>query len=284
MLHPPYKVNYSLCIPNVYTIFYEHYACSFSAIKEFHDFWECVYIISGGLRVVVDSRIYDLAKNDLIIYNPLETHTFTITDENGADILIFSFDAYGDILDYLAGKAFHLSRHSVETADKIVECIHNNEKNLSGTELLTRVPDYMMKNRSFRDTIMTNIFMLLFSASKDEPVSPLSSTASAAMFSELAACMEKNIDKNISIDELSHICGISPTYIQNVFRKYTGMSAHKYYITLKMNTALKHLNNGMSVTEIADRLGFSSQAHFTKVFKKEIGCSPTSYRRSSLHD
>ena len=41
---------------------------------------------------------------------------------------------------------------------------------------------------------------------------------------------------------------------------------------------------GMSVTEIADRLGFSSQAHFTKVFKKEIGCSPTSYRRSSLHD
>lgn len=280
MPYPPHKIDYSLTIPNVYTMFYEHYPFGFSAIKDVHDFWECVYIKSGKLRVVVDNRIYDIGADDLIIYNPLEIHTFTVLDEGGTDIFIFSFDAEGNVLKRLAGRAFHMSAASAGTARKLVEYVlscKNEHINPHNTE---SVPKYMAKNKAFREDIMAYVFTLLFLVSNDEPAAPLSNTASIVLFGELSAYMEKNLYRNMQLCELSRVCGASQTSIQNIFRKYTGMSAHKYYTALKLNTALKYINGGMSVTGAAEKLGFSSQAHFTKVFKKEIGCSPTAYRRS----
>ncbi len=277
----PHRIDYSLKIQNIYTLFCCRYENGFSAVKDLHDFWECVCIRSGTVRVVVDNRIYALGASDLIVYDPLEIHTFTVTSAEGADILIFSFDAEGEILNSLAGKAFHMSRRSADAAEDILNTIYSSNKAHLDLSNIVSVPAEMTRDKEFCGAITARICLLLFSLAFDETTAPLSNTASAVMFGELAACMEKNLGRNIHINELARVCGISPTNIQKIFKKYTGMSAHKYYIALKLNTAVRCLNNGMSVTDTAERLGFSSQAHFTKVFIKEIGRSPTAYLKTA---
>ena len=168
---------------------------------------------------------------------------------------------------------------TLEAADRITSCITGGKFRVDPGSIAS-VPFRMTKDAELREEIMPDIFMILLSLSRDARIDPVSNTASAVMFGELTSCMERNLNRNMHIDELSRLCGISMTSIQKIFGKYTGMSAHKYYMTLKLNTAIRYLSDGADVTTCADRLGFSSQAHFSKVFKEAIGCSPTQYLKT----
>jgi AraC-like DNA-binding protein len=53
------------------------------------------------------------------------------------------------------------------------------------------------------------------------------------------------------------------------------MSVHKYFLTLKIKTATVLLKGGMSVSEVSDTLGFSSQGYFSATYKRETGNNPS---------
>ncbi|MBQ6907395.1 MAG: helix-turn-helix domain-containing protein [Clostridia bacterium] len=50
---------------------------------------------------------------------------------------------------------------------------------------------------------------------------------------------------------------------------------HRYFLNPKINTATELLQNGKSVTETAEMLGFSSQEHLSKVYKNITGKNPS---------
>ena len=80
------------------------------------------------------------------------------------------------------------------------------------------------------------------------------------------------------MEEIAAAVHLSVSALKRIFKKYAGMGVHKYFLKLKLKTAIELLENGDSVTEIAKKLNFSSQAYFTNVFKRETGESPSLYR------
>ena len=81
------------------------------------------------------------------------------------------------------------------------------------------------------------------------------------------------------IAEIAKACGTSPTRLKCIFTKYSGLGVHKYFVSLKINVAAQLIKSGMTVTEISERLGFSSQGYFSLAFKRETGMSPTEYKK-----
>lgn len=75
---------------------------------------------------------------------------------------------------------------------------------------------------------------------------------------------------------------LSPNYFGDLVRKETGKTAQEY-IQLKVIAfaKLRLLDSQLSVTEIADELGFKYPTHFTRLFKKIAGVSPSEYRITS---
>ena len=66
------------------------------------------------------------------------------------------------------------------------------------------------------------------------------------------------------------------------FKKNLGISLITYLNTIKIRNACRMIKEGCSnLTEVAMQCGFNSPSYFCKVFKKEIGISPTDYRRRS---
>ncbi len=94
------------------------------------------------------------------------------------------------------------------------------------------------------------------------------------VFRDAVSYMTEKSGEMPGIEEIARACHTSCTGLQNVFRSYSGLSVHRYLMKLKINTAVKLLGQGKTVTETALELGFQSQSHFSNVFKKETGVCP----------
>ena len=94
----------------------------------------------------------------------------------------------------------------------------------------------------------------------------------------------KNIALHITIDDICAVVNISRYHFCRQFKKYTGMTVMKYILKTRIVLAKKELERTMlPITEISERLGFSSVSYFSRVFKEEEHMSPFQYRKRKEH-
>lgn len=88
-----------------------------------------------------------------------------------------------------------------------------------------------------------------------------------------------HIGEAITTDALAKTCGLNRTYLCRVFSEETGMTVGQYVTAIKMEEAKRLMDiTPKAISEIADYLGYSSQSHFQRVFKKTLGMTPGEYR------
>lgn len=93
--------------------------------------------------------------------------------------------------------------------------------------------------------------------------------------------IRKNIDKNITLEELADVSGMSPRYFCRVFKSMTGRTPIEYVNYYRVETACQMLiTTGESVTDIALNCGFNDMSYFSKIFKKLKGVSPSKFRQA----
>ncbi len=94
---------------------------------------------------------------------------------------------------------------------------------------------------------------------------------------DIMAFMERNPEKNLSLSEAADISGCSVSTFSAMFKQQTNISFKQYQLTQKLNAAETYLKTrpDMSIKEISERLGFGDQYHFSKIYKKHRGGSPS---------
>jgi AraC family transcriptional regulator len=89
-----------------------------------------------------------------------------------------------------------------------------------------------------------------------------------------------HLRRDLSLLELAAAIDLSPRHFSRLFRTTFGTSPHRYVIAERVNEAKALLaNKRLSVSEIAEALGFVDQSHLTNVFRKATGVSPKRYQR-----
>jgi len=92
--------------------------------------------------------------------------------------------------------------------------------------------------------------------------------------------MQKNLGKQINLDELAEKAHYSVSHYSTLFHKKTGCAPIDYFIHLKMQKACQYLDlTDLNVKEIANQLGYSDPYYFSRIFHKTIGTYPTKYRK-----
>lgn len=85
--------------------------------------------------------------------------------------------------------------------------------------------------------------------------------------------------KNITVEEISSLCKITPQYFRKIFNNLYGTSPSQYITNLRITQAKQLIDSGAySITEISDMLGFSEPSQFSRKFKSETGISPKEYK------
>ncbi|HVF65317.1 MAG TPA: AraC family transcriptional regulator [Casimicrobiaceae bacterium] len=83
----------------------------------------------------------------------------------------------------------------------------------------------------------------------------------------------------IPVKDLAAIVHMSPYHFARMFRKATGQPPHLYITTQRIDHARSLLADGkLSLADVAARVGFQTQSHFTEVFRKHTGMTPGTFR------
>ncbi|GAA0830668.1 response regulator [Paenibacillus glucanolyticus] len=86
--------------------------------------------------------------------------------------------------------------------------------------------------------------------------------------------------KGLTIHEVAKNNHVSPNYLSYLFKKYTGNSLWEYVVKLRMEESRSLiLNTDLRRYEIAERVGYESPEHFSKIFKKYFGVSPSELKK-----
>ncbi|HVK46879.1 MAG TPA: helix-turn-helix transcriptional regulator, partial [Pseudobacter sp.] len=86
------------------------------------------------------------------------------------------------------------------------------------------------------------------------------------------------------LKELSRDLDINPSYLSREFSKHFGnLTFGEYIRTQRIEKAIELMQDpSYSLTHIAYLTGFSDQSHFTRIFKKHTGSSPSQYRKKNV--
>ena len=89
-----------------------------------------------------------------------------------------------------------------------------------------------------------------------------------------------NLDRHITIAELSQTLHISATQVKSCFHKVYGMPIYAYARSQRMEAASSLLSEtDQSILEIAGKFGYENGSKFAGAFRRVKGVSPSEYRR-----
>lgn len=96
--------------------------------------------------------------------------------------------------------------------------------------------------------------------------------------------MQEYYSSNITIKELCNIIFISPCYFQRIFKVKMKQTPYNYLMRIRINKAKEKLiKSSYGIEEIGRLCGFLSISHFSSVFKRFEGISPSEYRKTILN-
>ncbi len=98
---------------------------------------------------------------------------------------------------------------------------------------------------------------------------------------QLKEFIEENLSEDLTIADMAAVVLISPFHFSRAFKTATGQPPHRYLTQRRMERAKMLLSvTRLPVAEVAYRVGFSNQSHFTAQFRKATGTTPKRYRDS----
>lgn len=104
-----------------------------------------------------------------------------------------------------------------------------------------------------------------------------------SVLARVARHVEAHLTGTIEVAELAQVAGLSPAHFARVFASATGETPHRFVMKRRVCRARDMLADGQaSIAEVAVRTGFSSQAHLSTAFLKEVGTTPARYRAAFL--
>ncbi|MBU9737786.1 response regulator transcription factor [Diplocloster agilis] len=109
------------------------------------------------------------------------------------------------------------------------------------------------------------------------------STASGSehLYHQLKHYIEVNYNQKISLDDLSDRYGYTPSYINRLFKKECGLSPLQYQTSLRIAKAKELLSTqaDIDIKTIASTIGYDDSRYFSRVFKNEVGTTPSEWVR-----
>ncbi len=167
-----------------------------------------------------------------------------------------------------------------ESVELLSFTISDNSSIING---FTKIESCMtLKQNGYKLRALYEIYGILLFLSKSKIKQYLPQNKKSILEPAIKFMRDNYMQNKITNDILAQLCGISTVYFRKTFEAVYGMSPIKYLETLRINKAKSILESDYeSVCQVSESVGYSSIYHFSKMFKKHTGITPSEYAKNS---
>lgn len=248
-----------------------------------HDFLEMAFVLSGVGRYRIEDNMYDVAEGDLIIFNPGVRHQALFVGEGEVSTTEF-FVGFSDIQikghprNYLPLPEVGYVLH---TAGDLRQKLFKICSSMEAENAVCRQGRYFMLKAYLMQ------ILLLVIRDQCEPVKSITgysfeSVNKKYVVEQIVNYFEDHYNEKISLDQIAENMYLSPFYISKIFKSETGDTPIRHLINIRLEKAKELLQNGWagSIQEVASSVGYDDAYHFSKLFKKRYGVSPSQIKKA----
>lgn len=237
------------------------------------DRYEILYVVSGCGKYIVEGEESSFSPGFLFLTRPLEYAAIILDEKSDFDRYVISFekselseDAIG-ILDFMLdaggfGGIYYSNKAGCNHIASVFErlCIADN---LGDRE-----------KKTFCIGLLSELLALLCALGGEKFKNSFDT-----LFSRVTRYINANIQKELSLDILSHRFFVSKYYLCRAFKQKSGTSIHSYINQKRVLYAKQLIESGETASRAAERVGFGDYSAFYRAYTKYQGVSPASVKQ-----
>lgn len=219
-----------------------------------------VTVIQGkGLFNSPSTGKIKLGQGDAVLLFPTEPAAYGAVTESWdtAWIVWDGADAEG----LISCNCFNSRMPLVKNGSDCVMQTHSKIERLMGREDTTAIME--------RRLVLHEMLLELYQLQNDDGMG-----RDRLLITMTAKFVEDNLSGAFEIAQLASYCGFSETHYRRLFKEITGSTPLEYITSKRISEAKKLLRQGLAVKDVANRLGFSSEFYFRRVFREKVGIPP----------
>lgn len=221
-------------------------------------------LFRGKGTLTVRGKTYELVRGQLFILASNESHLYSTDPDNPMGVVW---------VEFAGGSSAQFAKHILDMGGPV----YSGSVFTKVTDLCTSIL-YQPSLQNRIPQVSAILYQMLMhlcahveSGVKLEP-----------MVQSILKYIEENINRRLSLTEVSAVFGYHPAYFSSRFAKDVGVTFSKYVMQRKMSHACHLLETtAWSVDRIAHELGFCDISHFIQRFKALEGKTPMVYRSHS---
>lgn len=244
--------------------------------KHAHDFLEISILLEGQSHYYIDGQWQDVVAGQILVFNPGVQHAERQkhdTFSHQLHIGIQNIALHGLPRNYLPNQNTQLSigEHQYKVIDQAWRLV---------SEINEQASDYRLISKGIITEILVYILRGLAQqqAVSTKPFISRTEKKQSQLVADVTYFLENHYTEDISLDQLARDNYVSTTYLSKTFKEATKMSPINYLIQMRLTNArelLKDESSEITVKQVAATVGYSDAYHFSKLFKKYYGLSPS---------
>ena len=243
------------------------YKPNMSIVPHSHDFYQYLYVKKGSGELQTDGKRLTLEIGKIYVLPPFIQHSIESFDE-GMTTYELKFHANRENDTALSETTVTIDLSGTH-AESVFKGMFNETANMH--------PMY----KEMLSLKLEELHLCMTRAAElDESKKKTSSYSQT--FSDVIYYMERNYASEMSLKTLADIAHMEKIYFLKKFKAEVGTTPVNYLRRLRINQSKNLLiNSDFNVTQIAEAVGFQSIHHFSNVFKKLVGISPSEYKEQN---
>lgn len=246
------------------------YGGDWHSVPHTHNHIELFYITGGNGQFLIEDQLYPVNANHLIIINPNVTHTEVSLNAQPLEYIVLGIEGIELAISDNSNGRFCILDH-FESA-QIHSCLRNILREME------------MKNTGYEDVCQAFmeilIIRLMRSTNLAVPTEPQVITGN-----KQCAAVRRYIDLHfkepLSLDQLAEEVHMNKYYLSHAFKREYGVSPINYMVSKRLDESKYLLSEtDLSMSQIAQLLGFSSLSYFSQVFRRTQSITPMEFRQS----
>ena len=247
------------------------YGGDWHSVPHTHNHLELFYIVGGKGQFLLEDKLYPVNASDLVIINPNVTHTEMSLNSHPLEYIVLGIDG----IELAAGKNSNGQYSILDQFESVTisSCLRNILQ-----EMEQKHAGYEDICQAFMEIL---IIRLMRTTSLSIPVEPQAVTSN-----HQCAAVRRYIDLHfkepLTLEQLAEEGHMNKFYLSHTFKREYGVSPINYMISRRIEES-KYLlaETDLSMSQIAQLLGFSSLSYFSQVFHRTESISPKEYRQTS---